>query len=805
MIKNYLIIAWRSLKRNKVFSFINVFGLAVGLTCCMLIAAYLYQELTYDTYANDANQIYRVGVRSIRNNASTDYPRADVAVGEGMKRAFPEIAEFTRMEKGWPVFIKYADKQFKEEKWIVADANFLTMFSIPFIEGDSKTALTDPNTMVITKDFEKKYFGNASGLGKTLLLGEKPTKITGVIDRIPDNSHFHADAFLSMSTIVTPATPQSWANVSFNTYIKLNNGVDPEKLESRFRQLVAKYVVPQMQNNGVSIAEARNSVNTFLFFLTPIADIHLQSATKYEFEPGGDIDYIYIFGALGILIILLACINFTNLSIASSSNRSKEIGIRKVLGSEKYSLVSQFLTESVILTFLALLFAIGFIYLLLPYFNNLAGKQITVGFFLTYKVLVVEILAALLVGIIAGLYPAFVLSSLQIINVLKGSSITKTSRGVLRSGLIVFQFGISTSLIIATFVIYQQLHFMQDKKLGYEKDQVLVINDANTLGNNIGAFKQQLLSDPRVINATVSSHVPGYDSMDGTQVYVKEIADKGTRSEIGINIYRVTHSYLPTLGMQLARGRNFYPTTATDSASVIINEAAVSDLGLVNTDPIGKTILRPGQRDLTIVGVVKDFNYTSAKAKIAPLMMVASEWSNRSVIVKIKAANTQAFLNDVKQQWTNYHATAPFSYSFLDQQFAKLYNTEVRFGGIFTSFSVIAIIISCLGLFGLAAFMIKQRVREIGIRKVLGASTGNITTMLSAEFLKLIIIAALISFPITWYTMNKWLQDFAYRTTIHWWVFLLAGIIALFLAGVTISFQSIKAAFANPVKSLRND
>jgi putative ABC transport system permease protein len=807
MIRNYLTIAWRSLKRNKVFSFINIFGLAVGLTCCMLITAYLYQELTYDTYAENSKQIYRLGVRTIGNNSANDYPNVDVAVGEGMKKAFPEVLACTRMENFGSAFVKYDDKQFKEEKIAIIDFNFLSFFSIQMLEGDTKTALKDPNSIVITKAFEKKYFGNLEGLGKILSISNHPVKITGVIDKVPENSHFHADAFVSMSTFVTAATPQVWSNVGYYTYILLDKKADPKKLEARFSQLVLKNVVPEIQHDmGVSLVEAQKSVATFLFFLQPITDIHLHSATKYEFEPNGDVHYVYIFGALTIFILLLACINFTNLSTASSSNRSKEIGIRKVLGSEKNSLVSQFLVESVMLTFLALLFALGFVYLLLPYFNNLAGKQITMGFFFNYKVLIVEIIVALIVGIIAGIYPAFVLSSFRIISVLKGNGTTKISgsRG-LRSGLIVFQFTISTALIIATFVVYQQLHFMQDKKLGYDKDQILVINDANTLGNNVVAFKQQLLTDTRVLNATISNNIPGSSSMGGTQVYAKEISDQGTRSEIGINIYWIDHSYIPTLGMQLVKGRNFYVSTPVDSASVIVNEAAVRELGFGSADPIGKTIIRSGQRHYIIVGVVKDFNYTSAKQKIGPLMMLASNNSRNSIIVKMKSGDVQGFLNDVKQQWINYHASTPFSYSFLDQQFAKLYNTEIRTGSIFTSFSIIAVIIACLGLFGLAAFMIKQRVREIGIRKVLGASTCSITTMLSIEFLKLILIAAFISFPLTWYAMTKWLQDFAYRTTIHWWVFLLAGLIALIVAGVTISFQAIKAAIANPVKSLRNE
>jgi putative ABC transport system permease protein len=440
----------------------------------------------------------------------------------------------------------------------------------------------------------------------------------------------------------------------------------------------------------------------------------------------------------------------------------------------------------------------------LPYFNNLAGKHISIGFFFSYQALILEFVLALIVGFVAGIYPAFFLSSFQIIAILKGSTGAQPSnRGGLRSSLIVFQFAISTALIIATFVVYQQLHFMQDKKLGYDKNQVLVINDTYTLGNNAKAFKQQLLNDNRIVNATLSGNIPGFNNMGGTVIYAKEVSDKGIHAEISTSIYWIENSYIPTLGMQMAKGRNFYFSAPADSASVIINEAAVQDLGFGNTDPICKTIIRSGQRHYNIVGVVKDFNYTSAKQKIAPLMMLSSDRNTGAIIARIKTNDVQRLINDIKDKWNSYHATAPFSYSFMDDQFASLYNTEQRTGQIFTSFSIIAVIIASLGLFGLVAYMIRQRVKEIGIRKVLGASSQSITLMLSKEFLRLIIIASLISFPITWFAMNKWLQDFAYRINIEWWVFLAAGSIALLVAALTISFQSIKAALANPVKSLR--
>jgi len=807
MIKNFIKTAWRNLKNNRAFSFINIFGLSVGITCCMLIGAYLYQELTYDTFPSKANQIYRVALHSNGTNSIADFPSVDIGVGPGIKSAFPEVLGFTRLTGRGPVFVKYNEKQFKENKIALADSNFFQMFSIPLVEGDIKTALVEPKSVVITRDFQKKYFGEEPALGKAITFGNDLVKVTGIIDKIPDNAHFHADAFMSMSTYVTASTKQTWSNVGYFTYVMLDKNADAKKLETGFKQLVARYVVPEtMHDMGVSLAEAQKTVNTFLFFLQPLTDIHLHSATKYEFEANGDIHYVYIFGALAVFILLLACINFTNLSTASASKRSKEIGIRKVLGSAKDKLVSQFLIESVMLTLLATLFALALVYLLLPYFNNISGKQITISFFFSFGALIAEILLAVFVGFVAGIYPAFFLSSFQIIAILKGNGGSQSAnKGSLRSSLIVFQFAISTALIIANFVVYQQLHFMQDKKLGYNKNQVLVINDTNLLGNNVGAFKQQLLTDHRIVNATISGNVPGYNNMGGTEIYVKDIADKGNRTEIQCGIYWIEDTYIPTLGMQMAKGRNFFPPSPVDSISVIINEAAVRDLGFGNTDPVGKTIIRSGQRHYTIVGVVKDFNYSSAKQKVAPLMMLPSRNSTGAIIARIKTEDVHHLIDDIKNHWSSYNAGAPFSYSFLDEQFASLYSTEQRTGQIFTSFSIIAVIIASLGLFGLVAYMIRQRVKEIGIRKVLGANSATITLMLSKEFLKLILIAAIISFPVTWFAMNKWLQDFAYRITIQWWVFFAAGFIALLVAAVTISFQSIRAALANPVKSLRSE
>lgn len=805
MIRNYIKTAWRNLAKNKVFSIINIFGLAVGFTCCLFITSYLYSELTYDTYSVNSKQLYRVGINTLGNGSITDFPLVDVAVGPGMKRVFPQILAYTRLTGGKPVFVSYRNREFKEQKTVYTDANFLQLFSIPLLQGDEKNALTEPHSIVLNSDLAKKYFGTEQAVGKTLKVGNNLMKVTGVIDKVPDNSHFHYDAFISMSTI-EPQLQQTWSNIGFYTYVLLDKSADPEKLEKQFPQLVSKYVVPEVQHDmGVSLAEAQKSVNTFVFYLKPITDIHLHTSTKFDMEPNGDISYVYIFGALALFILLLAGINFTNLSTASSARRSKEVGIRKVLGSLKEWLVTQFLIESVMLTLFSMLLALGLVFLLLPYFNDLAGKHITMGFFLNFKGLAIGAAIIILIGVMAGLYPAFFISSFKILHVLKGSTGTEPAKkNFLQSSLVVFQFTVSTALIIATFIVYQQLSFMQNKKLGYDKDQLLVLNDTYTLGNNEYAFRQQLQRDSRILNATSSTNIPGNGNIGGTQIYAQEHASNETRNEIHCNIYQIDGNYLSTLGISLAKGRNVSPDFPADSSSVIINEAAQRELGWDKVDPIGKTIVRSGRRAYTVVGVVKDFNYTSAKEKVAPLMLLPVH-RHGAIILKIKTANISGLLADIKKQWGDYKATSPFSYYFVDEQFASLYSAEQRTGKIFTSFAVIAVIIAGLGLFGLAAFMIKQRVKEIGIRKVLGASSASITTMLSAEFLKLVLIAVLISFPLTWFAMHKWLQDFAYRINIQWWVFAAAGILALLIAFITISFQSIKAAIANPVKSLRSE
>jgi putative ABC transport system permease protein len=802
MLKNYFKIAWRNVSKNKVFSIINISGLAIGLTCFIFIAVFVINELSYDKYPADAKNIYRVNLSVTGNGEVVVYPLVDVAVGEGIKNAFPEVKASTTVFSVND-FVKYEDKQFKEEHLAFADSNFLQIFSIPLIEGNPTNALVQPNSIVISKAFSKKYFGNNEAVGKSLMIGTRNSiyKVTGVIDKVPDNSHFHFDAFLSQSTF--HITNKTWSNLGYYTYLLLNKNADPKELEAKFPQLVAKYVVPEIQHDmGVSLAEAQKSVNTFRFSLTPLTDIHLRSNTKMELEPNGDIQYVYIFSALALFILLLACVNFTNLSTARAIKRAREVGIRKVMGSVKNQLVVQFLTESVLFTFFSMLLAYVLIFLLLPYFNQLANKNIGFEFFLNYKLILAVFLVSFIAGVLAGIYPAFFLSSFNTIRVLKGDSMQGSQKKPVRSSLIVFQFFVSTALIIATIIIYQQLHYMQNKKLGYDKDQVLFLPDARLLGKDQTAFKQQLLQDNRVISASISRSVPGGPIMDGTEIYPRNENSNGT--EIHANIFHVDYDYLRTLGIHLLKGRNFSKDFPTDSSAIVINEAAVQQLGWINDNAVGKTIVRSGQLEFRVIGVVADFNYASLKQKIAPMMMMIGG-NFGGLIIKIRTRDVKGFLADLKKQWDVFNPAGPLEYTFLDEKFAALYASEQRTKKIFSAFAVLAVIIASLGLFGLSAFVIQQRTKEIGIRKVLGASVQQVLLLVSKEFLLLVGIAFIISAPVTWWAMNAWLKDFAYRINIGTGVFVAAGVSAVLIAFATISFQAIRAAIANPVKSLRTE
>jgi putative ABC transport system permease protein len=805
MLRNYITIALRYLRKNMKFSLLNVLGLAIGLACCILIALFVFDELSYDSYPANSKDIYRVEIHLTANNGMVTYPNVDIAVGAGIKETFPQVKEYTRFFPTGSWYWANGDKQFKESKMGFADPNFFSFFSLPLVEGNAATALAEPNSIVISRSLAKKYFGEAEAMGKYLTAGQS-FKVTGVMEEMPGNSHFHFDGLVSMATL--HPTRNTWSNVQYYTYLQLDKGADPKKIEAGLPGLVAKYVVPEVQHDeGVSLAEAQKSVNTFLFVLQPLRDIHFHGVSSPELERNGDIQYVYIFSALAVFILVLACVNFTNLSTAIASRRGKEVGIRKVMGSLKSELVSQFLMEAVLLTFIALLVAIGLALAILPFFNQLAGKHFTLSGLLHFRTLAFLILLWLVTGVCAGGYPAFFLSSLNTIRVLKGAvSAMKGGGTPLRRVLVIFQFFVSTSLIIGTLIVYKQLHFMQDRKPGYDKDQVVIVQDLFMLGGDVRlAFRQQVVQDSRVVDASIGFAVPGNENMGGALLYPKENKASGYDAVIPANVYVIDYDYIPTLGMKIVRGRNFSRDYQSDTTGAIINESAVRELGWSHTDPIGKIMVGSNNDEYKVVGVVADFNYESLKHKIAPMMMLLLRGGGPGLIVKVNTPDMAGFLKDLELRWKALKPGVPFSYYFLDDKFAALYSGDRKTASLFELFAALAIVIACLGLFGLAAFTTEQRAKEIGIRKVLGASVAQMLGLVAREFLLLVGLSFVLAVPFTWWAMHTWLQDFAYRAPFAGWEFLLPGLMTLLIALITVSSRAVGAALANPIKVLRSE
>ena len=801
MFKNYFKTAWRNIRKNKLFSTINILGLSIGIATCFIIMLYVQDELSYDRFNDKADRIYRIAFKANINGGKILEGNVMPPVAAVLKNDYPEVEEATRLNLNGDTKITYNNKTFKESKLAIVDSNFFSVFTLPFIKGSSKTALMEPHNIVLTKDMAHKYFNTEEPIGKLLKIDNEVFKVTGVIDNIPANSHFHFDFFVPLSDLPYARDP-SWMSSGMFTYIVLKKGYDYKKLETKFPGMVEKYMGPQIQRQmGVSLSQFKTKGNELGFILQPLTSIHLYSETNFELEPGGNGSYVYIFGAIAIFMLAVACINFINLSTAGASKRAKEVGVRKVAGSGKRQLISQFLSESILITLFALIIAFVLIEIALPAFNNISGKHLSFN----VKPMLAFIALGLLVGIIAGIYPAFYLSSFKPIAVLKGKLTNNNKSFGLRSSLVVFQFFISVALIISTIVVYQQMKFIQNKKLGYDKEQIITLPNSYALGKNEQVYKEEMLKDSRIVNATASSYKPAGPSNNNNALAYPEGHDNQLMKTVE---YHVDENYIPTFGMQMAAGRNFSKDFATDSLGMIINESAAKAFGWGTLNAVGKTIIRQNSDKGTnipfhVVGVVKDFNFKSLHEAISPLLMTLQP--EGGLIFKIKTTDVAGLLATMKKQWDSYNTDEPFTYTFMDDLFNKTYSAEQKTGTILNIFSLLIIFVACLGLFGLATYTAEQRTKEIGIRKVLGASVIQVTQMLSKEFIRLVLIASLIAFPAAWWAMNKWLQSFAYRINISWWVFVVAGFAALLIALATVSFQAIKAAIANPVKSLRTE
>ncbi len=801
MLKNYLITAWRNIYKNKLFSAINILGLSVGIALCFIIMLYVQDELSFDRFNVEADRTYRIAFKANINGGDIFEANVMPPVAAALKKEYPEVEEATRLNSNGDTKVSYNNKTFKENRLVIVDSNFFSVFTLPFVKGDPKTALMEPHTIVLTKDIAHKYFNDEEPLGKLLKIDNEMFKVTGVMENMPANAHFHFDLFTALSNLPYAKDP-SWMSSGMFTYIVLKKGIDYKKLEAKFPDMVEKYMGPQIQQNmGISLEQFRTKGNKLGFILQPLTSIHLYSHSNFELGESGDATYLYVFGGIAVFMLIVACINFVNLSTASASRRAKEVGVRKVAGSGRFQLISQFLSESVCITMIALIIAFVLIKLALPAFNDLSGKHVH---FDTKPVFAFVVLG-LLVGLIAGLYPAFYLSSFKPIAVLKGKLTSNHKSFGLRSSLVVFQFFISVGLIIGTIVVYQQMKFIQNKKLGYDREQLLTIPNSYALGKNEQVYKQDLLKDSRIVSATVSWYKPAGPSGNNNALAYPEGHDNQIRKTLE---YHVDELYIPTFGMQMAAGRNFSASFATDSLAMIINENAAKAFGWGTAHAIGKTIIRQNSDrgknvPFHIVGVVKDFNFKSLHEPITPLLMTLQP--EGGLTFKIKTADISGLLATMKKQWEAFHTDEPFTYAFMDDLYNKTYSSEQKTGSILNMFSILTIFVACLGLFGLATYTAEQRTKEIGIRKVLGASIMQVTQMLSKEFLKLVLIASLIAFPVAWWAMNGWLQSFAYRIDISWWVFAFAALAALLIALLTVSFQAIKAAIANPVNSLRSE
>ena len=816
MLDNYLKIAWRNLRNNKLFSFLNIFGLATGFTCCMLITLYIVRETSYDHHHKNADRLFELATTFVKDGKDDPKPNTPAPMAAAMKQAFPEIEETTRLLQLFnedKTLLQYKPdkgetKSFYETKGFAADSTFIRLFSYRFVEGNPNTCLNAPNTVVINEEIARKLFGNETALNKIIKIssstnGDTSFTVSGVFQPVKSPTQIDARFFISMKggnlqQFIAEQTDMAGNNM-FQTFLLLKRGTSAKALEAKFPAFVDRYMGKALKSMGFYKKQ----------FLIPVKDMHLHSGMDSNISAVGSTASLYILGAIALFTLLLACINFMNLSTARSSKRSAEVGIRKVLGAEKTSLMMQFIGESVLMSFLSLLLALAITLLSLGLFSYISGTELRLDLSTQWTLFLGFIGIALITGVVAGSYPAFYLSSFLPVRVLKGRFTNSLSAVALRKGLVIFQFVISVVLIIASIVINKQMHYMRTKDLGFQKDQQIIIPMRSSTAKQIYTpLKNEIQKNPLVRNAGASAYYPGI--MNPSDLSLRREGASASEGKL-VRTNVVDESFLQTLGIQPMAGRLFSSAFPADTnRRIIINMATVQQLGFRTPDEaIGKKLLfnwREYAFEYEVVGVVKDFHFQDLHVPIAPYAFFLNNQPNYSyLVVHAKAANISTLLNSIGKTWRTLNPNEPFEYSFLDEDFQKNYATEDRRAAMVSFFTTLAIVISCLGLFGLAAFSAEQRTKEIGIRKVLGASVGSLVNLLSGDFIKLVMMALLLAAPIGWYFMNKWLQDFAYRIEIGWWMFAVAGAFAILIAFATISLHAIKAALTNPTKNLRSE
>ena len=806
MLRNYIKIALRNLLKYKGYTFINVFGLALGLVTCLFILQFIQDEKAYDQFHEKGDQIYQAGMRGVIGGQFMEIATTGTPMGPAMERDYPEVISHTRVKSIGRVLFAREQTKFYEDAVFWADSTFFSVFSFPLRRGDARTALSAPNTIVLTQSTAEKYFGDQDPMGQTLRFqNDVDYEITGIVEDVPAQSHLQFDILISMQSVVDNLN-QIWLSHHLHTYVVLVPGASPTALESKLSDLVDRYVAPEFEQfTGTTLAEARKGGMEFGYYLQPLSGLYLEHVGTDAIGVTSDAKYIYILGAIALFILLLAFINFMNLSTARSAQRAREVGMRKVLGSERRQLIWQFLGESTLLACVAFLLATVLFFSMRPLFNGLAGKTLALTWETGLFSLGILFGLALISGLLAGLYPAFVLSAFRPIAVLKGKMSTGARSSWMRSSLIVVQFSVSLVLLIGTGVVYNQLQYMQNERLGFSGEQVVVVPLENA-GDRYETFKQTLMQHQGIVSVAASDFVPG--RVGNATAFRPEGAPSS--DTYVVSIARVSHDYLETLDIELAAGRNFDRQYVTDdSASILVNEAAVREWGWTAEEALGKRIaeLAAGEDDedlyRTIVGVVKDFNYQSLHDEIRPMAMNIDADQYQRVSVRITPDNMPATLDFLKSEWEAFIPGYPYNSVFLDADFNRFYAEEQRLGRIFVAFTFLAIVIACLGLFGLASFVTQQRTKEIGVRKTMGATVPGIILMLSKEFTRLVLVSGFIALPLAYFLMNRWMEGFAYQAGLQWWIFAMALGAALLMAWLTVSYQSVKAALMNPVKALR--
>ena len=796
MLRNYLKITLRTLWKDKGFSFINISGLAIGISTCVLISLYVLDELSYDTFHQNGPNIYRLTEllhlpKEVRPQTVTSPPMANV-----LQQNFPEVKKTVRFTQSSRL-LAYEDAKFYDTKIWYADSALFELFSFPLIKGNPIKALVEPYSIVLTEKAAKKYFGNLDPLGKTMSLSDTiPLTVTGIAKDIPSNSHIQFDVLLSFSTIVATNNNKqndNWFNNGYYTYALLEEGTDYKSLASRYGEHLKTLMGKETAESGL----------WYEFVLQPLSDIHLRATTPYDMGPNGNIKYVYIFSIVAGLVLLIACANYINLSTARAMNRAKELGIRKVIGAKRKQIIQQLLGESFLVTFIAFVIGIAIVTAALPTFNTITNKTMDARFLLTPEAISSALAIALLIGLLAGGYPAMLMSSFSPAKTLKNYVRQGRESGVIRKGLVVFQFTMSIILIAGTIIIFRQMDFMQNKNLGLEKEQLLQLKIRNNINPKHQLIKDEMSKVPSVIMATATNF-----SYSGGISNIATLPEGAADNEITSEaVISVDPDFMRTFGIELTSGRDFSKDVPTDEAEAfIVNESAVKHFNWGTPETaLGKKLDWGLGKKGKVIGVVKDFNFTSLHENIQPLIIhIQRDWFN-FITLKIKGDNIPETIEQLEEKWNSLNLESPFDYSFLDADFEKLYRAEQQTQSIIGFLASLAIFIACLGLFGLAAFMAEQRTKEIGVRKVLGADVLGIIGLLSKDFLTLVGIAIVIALPVSWFASTKWLDSFAYRTDLTWWIFALAGIVAILIALLTVSFQSVKAAIANPVNSLRNE